>query len=80
MWFGHVEGRPVDLHQMEGSKSLNHLITRGREKLRKVIRDTIKKDLEIIELDRDMIYERTLWRCFTKWDKAWLLLYYSICY
>jgi len=25
-------------------------------------RQTIKKDLEINELDRDMIYDRTLWR------------------
>jgi len=25
------------------------------------MKDTIKKDLEINELDRDMIYDKTLW-------------------
>jgi len=35
-------------------------ITRGRGRLRKTIRETIEKDLEINELDRDMMYDRTL--------------------
>jgi len=35
-------------------------ITRGRSRPRKTIRETIKKDLEINELDRNMIYYRTL--------------------
>ena len=61
-WFGHAERRPVDVlvrrvDQMEDSQ-----ITRGRSRPRKTIRETIKKDLEINELDRNMIYYRTLWR------------------
>lgn len=46
---------------------------------------TIKKDLEIDELDRDMIYDRTLSCCLihiadsTKWDKDWLLLLLLYC-
>jgi hypothetical protein len=42
---------------MEGSQ-----ITRGRERPIKTIRGTVKKDLEINELDKDMINDRTLWR------------------
>jgi len=33
-------------------------ITRGRRRSRK----TIRKDLEINELDPNMVYDRTLWR------------------
>ena len=45
-WFGHVERRPVNsavrrVDQMEGSQ-----ITRGRGRPRKIIRETIRKDLE----------------------------------
>jgi len=53
-------------------------ITRCRP--RKTIRETIKKDLAINELDRDIVYVRTLWRRLihvadpTYWDNAWLLL------
>jgi len=55
--FEHVERRLVDsvvtrIDQMEGSQ-----ITRGRGRPRK----TIKKDIEINELDRNMVYNRTLW-------------------
>jgi hypothetical protein len=62
MWFGHVERRLVDsvvrrAEQMEGSQ-----ITREEEDLKKTIRETIKKDLENNELDRNMVYDRTLWR------------------
>jgi len=35
-------------------------IIRGRGKPRKTIGETIKKDLEINELDRNMVYDRTL--------------------
>lgn len=37
-------------------------IARGRGRPKKSILETIKKDLEISELDRDMISDRTLWR------------------
>ena len=56
MWFGHVERRPIDsvvrrVDQIEDSQ-----ITRGRGRPRK----TIRKDLEINELDQNMVYDRTL--------------------
>ena len=41
---------------MEGSQ-----ITRGRGRPRKTIRETIRKNLEINELDGNMVYDRTLW-------------------
>jgi len=36
-------------------------ITRGRGRPRKTIRESIKKDLEINDLERNMVYDRTLW-------------------
>jgi len=38
-------------------------ITRGRGGPRKTIRETIRKDLEINELEKDMFFDRTVWRC-----------------
>jgi len=64
-WFRHVERRLVDsvirrIDQMEGSRTR---ITRGRGRHRKTIRETIRKDLEINELEKNMVFDRTLWRC-----------------
>jgi hypothetical protein len=61
-WFGSVKRRPVDcvvrrVDQMEDSQ-----ITRGRGRPRKTIRETIRKDLEINELDANVVYDRTLCR------------------
>jgi len=61
-WFGHVERRPVDavvkrVDQMEESQ-----VKRGRGRPRKIIGETIRKDLEVNELDPNMVYDRTLWR------------------
>jgi len=36
-------------------------ITRGSGRPRKIIRETIKKDLDINELEKDMVFGRTLW-------------------
>ena len=47
--------RRVD--QMEESQ-----VKRGRGRTRKTIRETIRKDLEINELDLNLVYDRTLWR------------------
>jgi hypothetical protein len=58
-------------------------LTRGRGIPRKTIRETIRKDLEINELEKDMVFDRTLWHCLihvaesTKWDKARLLLLFQ---
>jgi hypothetical protein len=61
-WFGHVERRHVDfvvrrVDQIEGSQ-----IIRGRGSPGKTIRETIKKDLEINELENNMVFDKTLWR------------------
>jgi len=61
-WFGHVERRPLDVvvrrvDQMEVSQ-----IRRGSGRPRKTIRETIRKDLEVNELDPNMVSDRTLWR------------------
>jgi len=55
-------------------------VRRGRGRPRKTIRETIRKDLEVNELDPNLVYDRTLWRHLihvadpTWWDKARLLL------
>ena len=55
--FGHVERRPVNsiIRRVDQVKSSQ--ITRGRP--RKTIRKTIKKYLEINDLDRNMLYDKT---------------------
>ena len=57
MWFQHVERRPVNsvvrrVNQIEGSQT-----TRGRGRPRKTIKETIKNDIEINELERNMLHE-----------------------
>ena len=59
-WFGHVGRKHVEVqvrrvNQMEGSS-----IARGRGRPRKVIGETIKKDLDFSALTVDMIYDGTL--------------------
>jgi hypothetical protein len=55
-------------------------VKRGRGRPKKIIRKTIRKDLEVNELDPNMVFDRTLWRHLihvadpTWWDKAWWLL------
>ncbi|KAL5185376.1 Peroxisome biogenesis factor 10 [Glycine soja] len=54
-WFGHVERRPVDsvvrrVDQMERRQTI-----RGRGRPKKTIREVIKKDLELNDLDRSMM-------------------------
>jgi len=61
-WFGHVERRPVDavvrrVDQMEESH-----VKRGRGRPRKTIRETIRNDLDVNELDPNLVYNRTLRR------------------
>jgi len=52
--FGHAKRR-VD--HMEESQ-----IKRVKGRPKNTIRETIRKDLEINELDRNMVYDKTLWR------------------
>ena len=59
-WFGQVERIPVDavvrrVYQMEESQ-----VKRGRASPKKTIKETIRKDLEVNELDPNLIYDKTL--------------------
>ena len=60
-WFGHVERRPLDFVVRRVDHMEDCHITRGRGKPRKTIRETVKKDFEINKLDRNMVYDKTLW-------------------
>jgi len=58
-------------------------IRRDSGRPRNTIRETIRKDLEVNELDPNTVSDRTLWRNLIHvadltlwWDKAWLLLLY----
>jgi len=51
----HAVVRRVD--QMEESH-----VNRGRGRPKKTIRETIRKDLVVIELDSNLVYDRTRWR------------------
>jgi len=59
-WFGHIQRRPVDVVV----RRVDHMevcqIKGGRGRSRKTIRETIRKDLEVNELDPKMVYDRTL--------------------
>lgn len=48
----HVESVVRRIDRMKGSQ-----ITRGKGRSRKSIREAIKEDLEISELDRNMVYD-----------------------
>jgi len=58
-WFGHVDIVVRRVDQMEESQIKR---CRGRGRPRKTIRETIKSDLEVNELDPNIVYDRTLWR------------------
>jgi len=59
--FGYVERRLVDgvvrrVDQMEENQ-----VKRCRGRLRKIIREIIRKNLEVNELNPNMVYDKTLW-------------------
>ncbi|KAH1193222.1 Craniofacial development protein 2 [Glycine max] len=61
-WFGHVERRPVDSVVRREDQMERRQTIRGRGRSKKTIREVIKKDLELNDLDRSMVLDRTLWR------------------
>ncbi|KAL5134644.1 hypothetical protein HKD37_03G007756 [Glycine soja] len=61
-WFGHVERRPVDSVVRRVDQTERRQTIRGRGRPKKTIREVIKKDLELNDLDRSMVLDRTLWR------------------
>jgi len=50
-WFGNVERRPVDYVVRRLDKTRSIQITKCRGRPIKTIRETIKKDIEITEVD-----------------------------
>jgi len=61
-WYGHVERRPVDVVVRRVDHMEESQVKRGRGIPRKTIRETIRKDLEVNELDPNLVYDRILWR------------------
>lgn len=61
-WFGHVEGRSVGFMVRRVDQMERCQTTRGRGRPRKTISEVIKKDLEINNLVRSMVLDKTLWR------------------
>jgi hypothetical protein len=55
-WFGHVERRPVDVVVRRADQMVSQ-IRRGRGRPRKTIREAIRKDLEVNELDPNMVHD-----------------------
>lgn len=59
-WFELVEKRLVDVVVQRVDQMEEGEIRRGRERPRKII-ITVRKDLEVNELDPYMVYDRKLW-------------------
>lgn len=59
-WFEHVERRHVDSLVKRVGKMKRNQTTRGRGRPRKTIREIIKKDIEINDLNRSMVLDRIL--------------------
>jgi hypothetical protein len=55
-----MERRPVDFVETRVDQMEDSQIARGRGRPRKTTRETTKEERDITELDRDMIYDRTL--------------------
>ena len=61
-WFGHTERRLVGYVVRRVDQIKHSHLTRGKGRPRPTIRETIRKNLEITELNSNMAYDRTL-RC-----------------
>lgn len=60
-WFFHVERRRVDFFVSRVAQLERTQTTRGRGRPIKIIREVIKKYLNINDLDRSMALDRILW-------------------
>jgi len=61
-WFGHVERRPVDAVVRRVDQIEESQVKRGRGRPKKTIKENIRKDVEVNELDLNIVFDRTLWR------------------
>lgn len=78
-WFRHLERRLVDYYVVSRVNQIDRSqIARGRGKPRKTIRKIIKKHLEINNLDKNMIINKTLlWKLIHVADPMKLEYYYE---
>ncbi|KAM1280162.1 hypothetical protein ACFX15_020552 [Malus domestica] len=61
-WFGHVQRRPTDAPIIRCDYGTEVQGRRGRGKPRKTLEETLRKDLEHLDLTEDMTQDRTQWR------------------
>ncbi|KAM1033960.1 hypothetical protein ACFX2A_038273 [Malus domestica] len=61
-WFGHVQRRPTDAPIRRCDYGTEVQGRRGRGRPRKTLEETLRKDLEYLDLTADMTQDRTQWR------------------
>ncbi|KAM2015416.1 hypothetical protein COP2_047002 [Malus domestica] len=61
-WFGHVQRRPTDAPIRRCNYGTEVQGRRGRRRPRKTLEETLRKDLEYLDLTEDMTQDRTQWR------------------
>ncbi|CAN6691314.1 unnamed protein product [Malus baccata var. baccata] len=62
LWFGHVQRRPTDAPVRRCDYGTEVQGRRGRGRLRKTLEETLRKDLEYLDLTEDMTQNRAQWR------------------
>ena len=61
-WFGHVQRRPTDAPIRRCDYGTEVQGRRGRGRPRKTLEETLRKDLEYLDLTKDMTQDRAQWR------------------
>ncbi|XP_050137092.1 uncharacterized protein LOC126612666 [Malus sylvestris] len=61
-WFGHVQRRPIDASVRRCDYGTEVRGRRGRGRPRKTLEETLRKDLEYLDLTEDMTQNRAQWR------------------
>ncbi|CAN6677616.1 unnamed protein product [Malus baccata var. baccata] len=61
-WFGHVQRRPTDAPVRRCDYGTEVQGRRGRGRPRKTLEETLRKDLEYLDLTEDMTQNRAQWR------------------
>ncbi|KAM2624013.1 hypothetical protein TB1_031028 [Malus domestica] len=61
-WFGHVQRRPTDAPIRRCDYGTEVQGRKGRGRPRKTLEETLRKDLEYLDLTEDMTQDRTQWR------------------
>ncbi|KAM1018747.1 hypothetical protein ACFX2C_040336 [Malus domestica] len=61
-WFGHVQRRPTDAPIRRCDYGIEVQGRRGRGRPRKTLEETLRKDLEYLDLTKDMTQDRAQWR------------------